>query len=164
MSMGTADLHKAVASLWVSSGLHAAFQAHWAVASRSLYPSLNDKEAAPKTPFPYCVFESNANVVKTRMSGEIDTQKQHVNDHPWRFWIHAAQTSTKSAKQMAADMAEEIMKVFGGHPTVEPQDMTLDNGNLLIVQYQSDYGERESDTVHKWTVEYNIRTDVPVMV
>jgi len=35
---------------------------------------------------------------------------------------------------------------------------------VLIVQFQNDWGERQDDDVHKWTVEYNIRTDVPVAV
>ena len=161
---GSADVHKAVATLWESSGLNTLFQSYWAAADRSLYVSLNEGEAAPKTPWPFCVYEASANVVKTRMSGDGDHSKQHVNDQPWRFWVHAAQTTLKSAKEMAADMAEEIMKVFGGHPIQQPSGLTLDNGQVLIVQYQSDYAERESDMVHKWTIEYNIRTDVPVAV
>lgn len=164
MTVGSADVHKAVAALWESGGLNTLFQSYWAVADRSLHVSLNDAEATPGCPFPYCVFQGRAPNVAARMSGEGSSEKQHVVDHPWTFEVYAKQTSSQSAKQLAAELAEEIMKVFGGHPTTEPTDMTLDNGNLLLCRYENDWGERQDDEVHKWTVEYTIRTDVPVMV
>jgi len=162
--IGGAAVHKAVASLWISSGLNELFQAHWAEADRSLYTSLNDGEAAPGTPFPYVVFTARAPNIVTRMSGE-DASKQHVNDQPWTFEVYAGSSGTSSAKELAAVVAEEIIKVFGGHPTQAPTAFPdLDNGQVLIVQYQNDWGERQDDSVHKWTVEYNIRTDVPVAI
>ena len=163
MSVAGAAIHKAVATLWSSSGLNTLFQAYWPVADRSLYTSLNDGEAAPGTPFPYAVFTARAPNVRTRMSGE-DASKQYINDQPWLFEVHAGPSGSSSAKEVAATVAEEIIKVFGGHPTQSPQSLTLDHGRVLIVQYQNDWGERESDDVHKWMVEYNIRTDVPVAV
>ena len=164
MSVGGAGVHKAVASLWESSGLNTLFQSYWAVADRSLCTSLNDKEAAPNTPYPYTIFGARQPNIRTRMSGDGNRKKQHINDHPWTFEVFAGPAGTKSAKEMAAELAEEIMKVFGGHPVTEPQDLTLDHGSVLIVQFQNDWGERQDDDVHKWTVEYNIRTDVPVAV
>ena len=161
--IGGAAVHKAVASLWISSGLNTLFQAYWAVVDRSLYTSLNDSEAAPGTPFPYAVFTARASNIVTRMSGE-DASKQHINDQPWTFEVYAGPNGTSSAKEFASAMAEEIIKVFGGHPTESPQALTLDHGSVLIVQYQNDWGERQDDSVHKWTVEYNIRTDVPVAI
>jgi len=162
--IGGAAVHKAVATLWISSGLNTLLQAYWPVADRSLYTSLNDGEAAPKTPFPYTVFTARAANVRTRMSGDGANSKQHINDQPWLFEVHAGPNGSYSAKEFASLMAEEVMKVFGGHPTQSPQSLTLDHGSVLIVQYQNDWGEREADDVHKWTVEYNIRTDVPVAV
>lgn len=165
MTVGTADTHKAVATLWASSGLDTAFQAFWAVADCSLHTSLNDGEASPGCPFPYCVFSGGKPNVKSRMSPTTDTTaNRQIHEHPWTFDIYAKAYSTKSAKEMATDMAAEVLKVFGGHPTEEPKDLSLDNGWVLICQYQGDWGERQSDEVHKWTVEYNIRADVPVMV
>jgi hypothetical protein len=163
-AVGQADIHKAVAALWASSGLNTAFQAFWSVADRSLHLSLNDGEASPACPFPYCVFSARMPNVLARMSPTtLSTANRQIHEHPWTFDVYAKAQSTKSAKEMAADMAAEILKVFGGHPTTEPDDLTLDNGWVLISQYQGDWGERQSDEVHKWTVEYNIRADVPVM-
>ena len=135
--IGGAGVHKAVATLWESSGLNTTFQSYWAVADRSLYTSLNDAEAAPKTPFPYVVFSARAQNIRTRMTGDEDS-KQYINDQPWTFEVHAAPNGSYSAKEFALLMAEEIMKVFGGHPTQSPSDMTLDHGQVLIVQYQND--------------------------
>jgi hypothetical protein len=165
MTIAGAAVHKAVASLWISSGLNTLFQAYWAVADRSLYTSLNDGEAAPGTPFPYAVFTARASNIKTRMSGDGAASKQHINDQPWTFEVYVGPNGSYSAKEFASLMVEEVMKVFGGHPTQSPSAFpALDHGQVLIVQYQNDWGEREDDDVHKWTVEYNIRTDVPVVV
>lgn len=162
MSVAGAAIHEVVATLWSSSGLNTLFQAYWAEADRSLYTSLNDGEAAPKTPFPFAVFTARAPNIVARMSGE-DSSKQYINDQPWMFEVYAGPNGSSSAKEIAATVAEEIIKVFGGHPTQAPAAFpALDNGSVLIVQYQNDWGEREDDDVHKWTVEYNIRTDVPV--
>lgn len=164
MSVAGAGVHKAIAALWESGGLNTKFQAYWSVVDRSLHTSLNDGEAAPGTPFPYAVFTARAPNVSTRMTGDGAASKQHINDQPWTFEVHAGPSGTSSAKEVAAAMAEEIMKVFGGHPTQSPTLPALDVGAVLIVQCQNDWGERESDEVHRWTIEYNIRTDVPVAV
>lgn len=162
--IGAADIHKAVATLWESSGLNTTFQSYWDVADRSLHVSLNDGEASPACPAPYCVFSARMPNVSSRMSPTTTTTANRaLIDHPWTFEIHAKQTALKSAKEMASDMAAEVIKVFGGHPTEEPQELALDNGWVLNCQYQGDWGEREGDTNHKWTIEYNIRADVPVM-
>jgi len=162
---GSADLHKAIAALWISSGLNALFLAKWAEADRSIYVTFNDAEAAPGTPFPYVVFEANPPSTQIRMSGS-GSQKFHVDDQTWMISVYAVPESTKSAKVVAGELGEEIMKVFGGHPTVEPSadTMELDNGSVLLVQYQYDHFERQADNVYKWSAEYKIKTDKPVMV
>lgn len=164
MSIAAADVHKAVAALWESGGLNTAFQAFWSVADRSSFLSLNDGKAAPGTPYPYAVFSAPKPVLKERSSGEGAGGKMQVMDHPWSFEVYASQTSTKSAKQMASDMVVSILAVFGGHPLTSPSDMPLDNGTMLIAQYQDDWGERISDEIYKWTVNYNLRVDSPLMV
>ena len=163
---GSADLHKAIAALWISSGLDALFQAKWNEADRSKYATLNDAEAAPGTPFPYTVFEAAQPSTDIRMSGRARKQKYHVDDQTWTFSVYAIPEESKSSKVVASELGDEILKVFGGHPTEEPQTggMELDNGSVLLVQYQYDHFERQADNVWKWSVEYKIKTDKPVMV
>lgn len=162
---GSADLHKAIASLWISSGLHALFQAKWNEADRSIYATLNDAKAAPGTPFPYVVFEATQPSIDARMSGS-GRQKYHVDDQTWTFSVYAIPEGSKSSKVVASELGDEILKVFGGHSTEEPQanGMELNNGRVLLVQYQYDHFERQADNVWKWSVEYKIKTDKPVMV
>ena len=165
MTIGAADIHKAVAALWESSGLNTLFQSYWSTADRSLHASLNDGEASPGIPYPYCVFSGGKPNVRSRMSPTtLSSANRQEVEHPWTFDVYAKQTPTKSAKELASDLAAEILEVFGGHPTEEPSDLSLDNGWVLNCQYQNDWGERQDDQVHKWTVEYNIRADVPSMI
>jgi hypothetical protein len=165
MSVGSADVHKAIAAHWISSGLNALFLEMWDEADRTKYTAFNDAEAAPGTPFPYVVFAAERPSVQIRMSSR-GKQKRHINDQTWTFEVYAVPADGKSAKQVAAELGEEILKVFGGHPENEPStdEMELDNGNVLLVQYQTDHFERQSDEVWKWFVEYKIKTDTPVMV
>jgi hypothetical protein len=155
-------LHKAVAALWTSSGLEASFESHWA--STTDHVTLNDGEAAPGTPFPYTVYDAPEPEIVARMSGHSTNEKHHIRDLPFIFRVFAQQTSTKSAKELASELAGEIMAVFGGHPTTSPTAMTLDNGVVLIGQYQSDYGVKVDDEVHQWIVDYIFKLDIPVAV
>ena len=163
--IGTADLNKAIATLWNSSSLDSLFTEYWrGVRDTDDFLVLNDAEAAPGSPLPYVVFTVSSPSVQTRMSG-VARGKFHIRDTSLTFDIYAEQASNpNSAKEIAAELAEEVMKVFGGHPTVEPQEMELDNGHVLNVQYQQDYGERQGDTAYHWIIEYTIKVDVPVKV
>jgi len=160
--LGSADLHKAVAALWVSSGLGASFESHWS--STDDHITLNDTEAAPGTPFPYAIYDSPEPNIVARMVGHSTSEKHHIKDAEISFRVFAQQTADKSAKELASELAGEIMAAFGGHPTTSPTALTLDNGVVLINQYQSDFGIRVDDEVHMWTVKYIFKLDIPVAV
>lgn len=162
---GSVDLNKAVAALWLVSGLDELIKSYWSVASASLYPTLSEAEAAPGTPMPFATFAAAQPSVDTRMSA-AGRRKQHIRSQTWTFDLYTTQTDDKSAKEVAAEIADEILQVFGGHPSETPSamDMELDNGQVLNVQYQSDHYERQGDTAYLWQVSYSIKTDVPAMV
>ena len=164
MTVGSADLHKAVAAIWASSGLEALFEGYWTVAQQADYITLNDGEAAPGTPLPYVVYDAPEPNIVSRMTGHSASEKHHVRDAEISFRVFAEQTDDDSAKEFASDLAAEIMEVFGGHPTETPSSLTLDNGVVLINQYQSDFGVRVDDEVHLWTVRYIFKLDIPVAV
>jgi hypothetical protein len=166
MSIGSADLRKAIVSLWDSSDLDEKFSDLWRSSIVvTEYLTLHDQEAGPKQPFPYCVFEQGAGDTTDRMSGDKNTIRE-IRDLPCEFRCHARKRSgdTRTAAEIAAYLAEEVMKVFGGHPTEVPDDLTLDNGNWLITQYQNDYGIRTGDDEYQWIVSYLMRLDVPITV
>ncbi len=166
MSVATADLHKALNTVWNASSLDATFKALWdASITDAEFPALHDQEAAPGQPFPYCVLDQSASSTVNRMSA-TGAFLREVRDVSWSLHVHARAVSgdSRTAKEIAAYLAEEIMKVFGGHPTVAPTALTLDNGNFLIAQYQNDFVIRTGDDEYRWTVEYVFRSDVPVAV
>jgi hypothetical protein len=169
MTIAAADLDKAIVAAWDAGGLNAVHTQYWSSDDAAAYPVLHDMEATPGQPFPYTVFEHSPGDITDRMSGHSLTEKHAINDVPVSFRIHADQlpagNQTKTAKELAAEVAEEIMKVYGGHPTVSPTGVIeLDNGSHLITQYQTDYGVRTEDEVFMWVVSYIFRLDVPIAV
>jgi hypothetical protein len=166
MSVATADLLNALNTVWDASTLDATFEAlRDPTVVDAEYPVLNDQEAAPTQPFPYCVMDEADSETLERMSGSSATNNE-VRDVTVRFNVHARTRTgdARTAKQIAAFLAEEIMKVFGGHPTVAPTGLTLINGNHLITQYRNDFGLRTEDNAYQWVVVYLFRLDVPVMI
>jgi len=165
VTVSSADLAKALNSVWDASGLNAKFKALWSSATDE-FQVLNDQEAAPDQRWPYCVFEMSAGETTDRMSGQTNLSLWEIRDIPVVFTVQAKVVTgdSRTAKGIAAYLAEEIMKVYGGHPTVHPTPLTLDNGNFLITQYQSDMGVRTSDDEYSWLLSYLFRLDIPVMV
>lgn len=166
MSVAAADLHKAVNTAWDNASLDGKFTALWdSDVTASEYEPLNDGEGDPSLPMPYCVFEQSAGNTSSRASA-YGSYLREIRDISWEFRVHARTISgdTRTPKEIAAYLIEEIMKVFGGHPTQAPTGLTLDNGNFLIAQYQNDYGIRTGDDEYEWIVAYVFRIDVPVAV
>jgi len=166
MTVATADLLKAVNTIWDASALDAVFQALWdAGVVVAEFPVLHDVLAGGEQPFPYCVFEVTEGTTTDRMSKGVNDVWE-TRDVPINFRVHARDVDgdARSSKEIAADLAEEIMKVFGGHPTQSPDTPSLDNGNFLIATYQNDFAVREDEDHYVWTIGYNCRLDIPVMV
>lgn len=166
MTVGAGDLHKAINIVWDASDLNAAFTDLWeSVVTVSDFVVLNDLEGGPSQPFPFCVYEQLGLNVVSRSSGGTSALRQ-IHDIPWSFHVHARKRDgdSRTAKEIALTLAEEIMKVFGGHPTVTPTGLTLDNGNFLIASFQDDFGFRNGEDEWQWNVNYIFRVDVPVAV
>ena len=161
---GTSELHEALIALWDSGGLDAKFTAFWTATEIASFDVINDRDAAPGSAFPYCIFNIPAATTAARMSGHDSVEKHEIRNTPIEFRIHAKDSGGLSAKRVASNMAEEVIKVFGGHPTVVPGVMTLTNGAVLINQYQNDFGMRTEDSNHLWAINYLAQLDVPLMV
>lgn len=164
--IGAADLWKAINVAWDASSLDASFKAYWDDPTETEFPVLHETEAEGKQPFPYCVMTVENGTVQTRMSQEAGV-KRHIRAYPVEFHVHAREiaTETGGAKEVAADLAEEIMKVFGGHPSQSPTGtLTLDNGAHLLTQYESEFSVREDNDRYKWIMNYLVYVDIPVAV
>lgn len=161
MSVGTADLSEAITTAWNASTLNTTFKA-----LGGTDPVLEDQERTPKGPFPYCTMEAFSPSISSRMSAD-GSSKRHVIDVTVVFHVFARVVSgdDRTAKKIAADLAEEVMKVFGGHATISPTGtIALSNGNHLITQKLTDYGIRAGDDEYEWVINYLFRLDVPVAV
>lgn len=166
MSVGSADLHKAINTVWDASTLDATFQAlRNSDVEDDEFPVLEDQEAGPGEVFPYCVYQMAEGITTDRMTGN-DGAKKEIRDVPCEFRVHARVISgdSRTPKEIAAFLIEEILKVFGGHPTETPTGLTLDNGAFLISQYQTDMGLRVEDNEYQWNLTYFFRLDVPVKI
>ena len=160
MSIGTADFQKATVTAWNASGLNELF-----IALGTTAPVLFDQEAPPKKSYPYCILDQPSIDVESRMTAS--SGKYHIKSMSQNFRLFVGEVSgdTRTAKELAAYLAEEIMKVFGGHPTVSPTaTISLDNGNHLITQYVNDFALRIGDGEYEWDLTYTFLLDVPVMV
>lgn len=167
MSISTADIFESIHHVWDESGLTSIFKALWVGTERTdLYPALNDGEAQPNTPFPYCVLSLDNPDVRTRMTANVEGTKRELRTVPITFDVFASEVTgdERSSKAIAAYLVEEICKVFGGHPTVQPTDLSLSNGNVLIVQYVTDYSVNAEDQKYQWVLSYQLHVDVPVAV
>ena len=161
MSIATADLNKAIVTAWAASGLDALFQGLGGEA-----PILQDQEATPSQAMPYCVTEAFSPSTTERMSAGT-SRMYETRDVPVTFHVFAGEVpnDSRTSKEIAAYLAEEIMKVYGGHPTESASaDLALDNGSCLITENQNDYGIRAGDDHYEWVVEYLFRCDIPVAI
>ncbi len=166
MSISTAALMKGIVSAWNDSTLDATFKALWSSASSEFFVLL-DQEAPGGQPLPYCVLDAMGSNTRERMSGAATLIKRETRDVVVRFNIHTRDitSDTRTMKEIAAFLAAEIMKVFGGHPTQSPTGtIALDSGNHLITQYQNDYGVKTGDDEYQWIIDYLFRIDMPVAV
>ena len=165
MTVGTADLHKAINTVWNDNDLDDFFTEDWAVGQSTSYPVLNDQKASPGNPFPYCVLDQTTSRIVTRMSDDSGSKRYTISTDV-TFKVHAKVITgdARSAKQIASDLAAEIMKIYGGHPTVQPQSLELDNGTVPNVQFDRDYGIRTGDDEYQWNIHYRFLTDVPVRI
>ena len=163
--ISSADTHQAVSSLWNTSALDDKFKAHWTASQQSSFLVLHDSEAAPNQPWPYAIFEIPRAFRQSRSTGGMTcVRSREIRVLPLSFHIHARNAGSHSAKALAADLAEQVMKVYGGHPEVPPQSMTLTHGNVILCQHANDYGVKTGDEEYLWIVDYQVTVDIPVKI
>ena len=162
----SADLHKAINDSWDAHGLDWEFKRLWDESLRDEFEALNDGEAMPETPYPYLVIEQSPGTTAVRMSGHADATKDEIHDVPFQFRIHAKIRSgdSRTAKEIAAELATLVMMKYGGHPTIPPKELTLLNGGVLFARRLTDWGAKSGDDEYVWTISYMFKLDVPVAV
>lgn len=163
----SADLHRAINASWDAHGLDWEFKRLWDEPLRTRFEALNDGEAMPGTPYPYLVIEQSPDTTVTRMSGHAGVEEKHeIHDAPFQFRIHAKTRDgdSRTAKEIAAELAELVLMKYGGHPTVPPKNLALLNGNVLFARRLADWGVKTGDDEYLWIISYMFKLDVPVAV
>jgi len=165
MSVCSSDIASAINTIWDASDLDDSFKELWSDPTSENYEVFNDGEASPGQLFPYCVFEMGGGATTDRMTADATTNRE-IRDVPLTFNVHAsiATGDDRTAKQIASYLVEEIMKVFGGHPTSQATELTLSHGMALPTQYQTDWGIRTDDDEYQHIVSYLVRVDAPLAV
>jgi len=166
MAIGSSDLAQALITVWNANNLETKFTDSWAAAKRTEFIALNDQEAPKGQPWPYCIFEIEPGTTTSRMSGHSINENHEIRDIPISFRVHAKRIDGvgKTAKLIASDLIENIIRIFGGHPTIRSKDLVLDNGSFLIMQYATDWGIYTGDKQYNWLLNYLARLDVPIAV
>lgn len=167
MSIPTVELHQAIVTVWANAGIDSLFKTFWTADDQTRFLTLNDGMAAPGTPMPYCVFTQQAASTIERMSGLVTTKssKNMLRGISVSFEIFAAKkkNDSRSAKQLAAELAEAVMWKFGGHPTKPPAVMGLTTASLVNWRYANDYGLYVGEQEHRWLIDYECTIDVPYL-
>lgn len=161
--MSTLDLAEAINSVWDAQSLDSNFTTYWDSGETSLSIVLFDSLARPGQPMPYCVFNIGPPLTINRSSDGSETISE-IRHTPLSFSVHMRRKSgvSKSPKQVAGELIDEIKKVFGGHPTVKAQALSLDNGRHLITTYVNDFGMASGEDEYVWRINYQVKTDIPV--
>jgi hypothetical protein len=162
--IGLRDIHRSIIAVWDSHDIGDFYRDRWASSDRTRYLTITEGEADAKQPWPFCVFDAGSFPVDARSSGSAAYQIREYGSIPVVFNVHAKNTTTETGKAIAADLAEEIVKRYGGHPTVRPSRLKLTHGGVIHMQLQSSKGVRTGDTEYQWVVEYSLKTDIPAMV
>jgi hypothetical protein len=155
--VASADFQTAIVEAWNGSTLNDSFAA---LGGES--PLLWEGIAPPGQPFPYCVMEVADNSRVVRMSASSGTREVRHVTHKFSVLAKEVVGDSRTAKEIAAYLAEEVMKVFGGHPTQAPSEITLDNGNLVTADFENDFGIKIDEEIYQWDVNYIFMVDVPV--
>lgn len=155
-------LDKAVNDLW-DEHIDLFIKQHWTEQQKERFITLDENQAMAGTPMPYCVYTMDAPETVARMTKATESEgRQEFHQSLWTFNIYANAKNNQSPKQVAAAIADLILATFGGHPTIEPQQLNMQIGSVINVQYQTDFGRRLDDEVHQWVVRYLITTDQPM--
>lgn len=175
--MGAADLCKGIESVWYSAeGLNKSFTDLWQITALGSDPNflpvanefavLHAVEVSGNVPWPYCEYRLSAPSVVHRSSGTKSiTKNREVRKYPCRFRIvgHQVEGDSRPGLVIASYLAEQLIKVYGGHPDSEPTALPLDYGNYLQSQLVNEFHVLY-DYGLWWVVNYEFFVDVPVAV
>lgn len=150
------NTNDAIERKWVAGGLDATFTATWPAGYADDYSALNDDEARPDTPTPYCVVYTGPDVRAEGDSGrpaEADRKQSERRQITIQFDVVA------DSKTQARTLAEAIADVF------EPSglDYAENCGDRFVRLWREfDAPKRGSGQVWTWILSYIVEVDADI--
>lgn len=181
MAVGAADIRRSLITLWNENDLDSGFKEWWLDSEKEDFTVFFTDVASPHQPSPYCVLHFKEAVKSVLMTSNPNFREVRevqvgfraysdnipIRDTPVEDGLLGDIIGSESAGSVLSSQIEEIMKVFGGHPTVSPQIPVLSNGNTLQLQYLNDFFRKtkasESDKSGVWELNYEVMVDVPMV-
>ena len=152
---GSWTIDEGVIRRWELENLDAEFRAYWSDPSAMQYSPLNDGEARPTPPGPYCVYEKQIPIVEGHDSGRSSATTNQSQRVTVQFTIHAKSTAALSGKAIAKALAEKVCAAFD--PDRGPLDIAPDS--LVETIRGADWHIREGDQEWAWVVTYDYVID-----
>lgn len=157
---GSWNVAKAVSAGWTAAGLDATFRAEWADPTDTDHLPLNDEEARPATPFPYCVFTVEKPVPLGHTTGLDAATERKRTRVGVLFQVFAKRTDAESAKSIAVRMATLIATAFDPGAGLWPMPDGPDY--LQRVQRAAEWTQRHDQNTHEAAIRYELFIDSEV--
>lgn len=109
---GLWNVERAIVARWRDAGLNERFRAEWDNPANANYEPLNDGEARPTPPGPYCVYNLGVPRKTSSMSGKTSDTTIEVSAVPLEFRVHAVTSGRESGKSRAARLAAYVAEAF----------------------------------------------------
>lgn len=99
-------IDKAIKLRWNEHQLDQLFRAFWDDPADTKFLPFNDTEARPRTPWPYCVYESMQGFRTSRSTGAVCEPHKSIEywTFPVQFSIHASRNNGRSGKEIAYEL------------------------------------------------------------
>jgi len=151
---GSWELHEAVVSHWVDSGLDDRFRDEWIDGTDATYEPLNDTEARPEPPGPYCVYTiSEPNTIGHSSGTDAETERQYL-EYTLTFVVHAKSDSVSSGKRRCKDLAKKIAEAF------DPKNaLPVCNDAWISTERGPDVSQRLGDEEWGWSLTFTVKID-----
>lgn len=109
---GLWNVERGIIARWREAGLDDLFRAEWDDPTNARYEPLNDGEARPEPPGPYCVYNLGVPRRTASMSGKTADTTIDVSAVALEFRIHAVTSGRESGKSRAARLAAKVAEAF----------------------------------------------------
>ena len=165
--MSSANIDSAIATRWRQKNLNALFRQFWTNPAESAYWPLNDTEARPNTPMPYCVYEKGTPIRNGNSTGR-ECEPENLIEY-WQqsitFRLHAAtKTTGPHANRTGKDILREIIGqgypdgygVLGAFDDFAGRLTMGGNDTHSHTETGGDFHTREDDDVWVWVLQFDI--------